>query len=76
MKTTRRNAIKLGAAAAVASIVPLTATLAKEDGEIISLFKKYLVKYQECREACAAHSRVETRLHRDQAFPQKPFGLT
>ncbi len=52
MKTSRRNAIKLGAAAAVASVIPMTANAAPDgDPEAAALFNA-------CVKANAAHAKA------------------
>ncbi|MCH8919002.1 MAG: hypothetical protein IIC52_13220 [Proteobacteria bacterium] len=54
MKTNRRNVIKLGAAAAVASVIPMTAGAAQEDGEIIRAFNAWAKAHERAEAAWAA----------------------
>ena len=75
METSRRNAIKLGAAAAVASVIPMTATLAKEDGEVIRLFNAFTKAHHAAVKLNKAYTDAEERAHDLTPFPPELAAL-
>ena len=64
MRTSRRNVTKPGAAAAVASVIPMTA-----EPEAVTLFEAYVKAHTESVEAMTAHHKAET------ANPKSPSDM-